>query len=123
MLDSCDELSLKSREPLSPPQLGSWSMLDMLYQGEKCDPKKQDSPTLVKNKGDMKSTILNQLSSKLSPCTPSHHAEELRPHQAQQEGEGEGTKERRQVAAQVSEHSSLWLDYPSPLPDAAVPYC
>ena len=45
-------------------------MLDLLYQGEKCDPKKQDSPTLVKNKGDMKSTILNQLSSKLSPCRP-----------------------------------------------------
>ena len=57
MLASCVEHQLKSREPLSPPQLGSWSMLDLLYQGEKCDPKKWDSPTLwAKNASDMKST-------------------------------------------------------------------
>ena len=50
MLVSCDEPLLKSREPLSPPQLGSQSMSDLLYQGEKCDPEKRDSPTLWANK-------------------------------------------------------------------------
>ena len=57
MLDSCVEQQLDCREPLSLPQLGSWSMFDLLYQGEKCDPKKWDSPTLwAKNAIDMKST-------------------------------------------------------------------